>query len=298
MACQPVASVLTTVMDGVFGSQQRCWNDRKSCLLLSFDCDFPEDVFAIPDVVRQLEGTPVRASFACVGRWVEDYPDEHRVVLESGHELFNHSYSHPELINSSKHFVSSRDDLNDRRWDELTLAEKRQEIEGCQEVVRATLGHRMVGFRTPHFGNTQPEELYVPLGEAGLRYSTSVLAARASNLGYPTRQGEILEIPVTCCPVHPFVSFDSWHSLYARGGWHRADFAEVFERRLTRAIQIRGLTNLYLDPKDAARLQLPRLLDIVQSMSEECWAPTYTEFVEWFCAERQGIESPPGGMVE
>ena len=279
---QPFAPILSRTLDRAFsGTREGEWNGRKSCLLLSFDCDFPEDALALPEIVRCLESTPIKASFACVGRWVEDYPDEHRAVLECGHELLNHTYSHPELINSPEHFVSFRDDLQERQWRQLTVLEKREEISRCHELVRDKLDYTMQGFRAPHFGKVDADDLYSALRELGYTYSTSVLSCRGPELGRPFLTHGILEIPVTTCPRHPFASFDSWHAFYAKGGWHASDFVQVFESRLQSSVRSGALTNVYLDPKDRNRYEFSKLLDVIESVLADCWTPTYREFVAW-----------------
>jgi len=275
---QPFAPILSRTLDKAF-SEVREWNGRKSCLLLSFDCDFPEDALALPEIARDLEGRQIKASFACVGRWVSEYPEEHRAVLEGGHELLNHTFSHPELVNSPGHFVSFRDDLQERHWGELTSGEKREEITRCQDAVRESLDYQMIGFRAPHFGKVDADDLYPMLRELELTYSTSALACRGPQLGCPFTVEGILEIPVTTCPHHPFTSFDSWHAFYAKGGWHASNFVEVFESRLKSSVQAGGLTNIYLDPKDRNRYEFARLLDVVESVGEDCWTPTYRDFV-------------------
>jgi len=275
-------------MERVFAEKCIDWNGHSSCLLLSFDVDFPEDALALPDIAGQLGKFALGASFACVGRWVKDYPDAHRAVLEKGYELFNHTYSHPELVNSSEHFVSARDDLNPRRWDELSQSEKEEEIRRCQDIVGEILGYRMRGFRAPHFGNVEPAELYPLLEGLKLDYSTSMLAPRAARLGLPVASGGLLEIPVTTCPDHPFTSLDSWHAFYARGGWHCDDFGELLQKRLQRAVGFRGLTNIYLDPKDRERFDFDRFFTFVASLEGDCWVPTYTDFCDWYRRDHGG----------
>jgi polysaccharide deacetylase len=288
MAAQPLAGWLARTMEGAFASAVPDWNGRRSCLLLSFDCDFPEDALALPDIAAELARGGLRASFAAVGRWVEDYTDAHRAVVEAGHELFNHSYGHPELANSPRHFVSFRSDLNPRRWMELSATEQRNEIDRCQQVVDATLGVRMQGFRVPHFGNVDLAALHGMLDELGLAYSTSMLAPRGPHLGLPVHYGSVLEIPVTTCPRHPFASLDSWHAFHAKGGWHRHDFSRVLRQRLGRGIAKGLLTNIYLDPKDRQRLDFAELFGVLASYQGECWMPTYAEFTQWWNARQPG----------
>ncbi len=279
---QAISKMLSGVLEREFIKKEINWSGRSSCLLLSFDVDFPEDALALPRIVELLTPHQIGASFACVGRWVQDYPQAHQAVIEAGYELFNHSFSHPELINSPDHFVSFRDDLNERRWHELSLPEKKREIYRCQEIVRQRLGYDMQGFRAPHFGNVQIDELYPVLEELGLSYSSSKLAPRGNLLGVPVMEGTVLEIPVTTCPRHPFTSLDSWHAYYARGGWHRDDFFETLEEQFRRAIQNRGLTCIYLDPKDSDRLDFARLFALIASLAEKCWTPNYADFASWW----------------
>lgn len=279
---QAIAQPLCTVMDRAFQERGINWNGRTSCLLLSFDCDFPEDVFALPAILALMHDYEVGGSFASIGRWVSDYPDEHRAVLEHDQEIVNHSFSHPELINAPGRFVSIRDDLTERRWGELTLREKEHEVVECQRVVVETLGYRPRGFRAPHFGNVDPADLYDILQSEHLSYSTSMLASRGEQLGLPVWKGKVLEIPVTTCPRHPFTSLDTWHALYAKGGWHRNDFLSLLQDRLQRSVEFGALTNIYLDPKDLDLAEFERLLSFVAELDDDCWATTYAEFTEWY----------------
>ncbi|MEW6750760.1 MAG: polysaccharide deacetylase family protein [Candidatus Latescibacterota bacterium] len=297
LASQLAAGWLSRSLDRAFEKAAIDWHGRRSCLLLSFDVDFPEDALALEPIARALAARGLQGSFACVGRWVEDYPEPHRALLEAGHEVFNHTYSHPELVSSPGHFVSRRADLNPRRWGELAPEEQEREVRRCQEVVDQRLGYRMRGFRVPHFGNAEPEGIYPALRALALEYSTSVLASRARDLGLPYAPKGLLEIPVTTCPRHPLASLDSWHAYYARGGWHRQDFFEVLQRRLERAVEKRALTNVYLDPKDCERLGFDRLFDLVAGMKLDCWTPTYAEFTAWWMGARSaGVPQAAAGV--
>ena len=52
----------------------------------------------------------------------------------------------------------------------------------------------------------------------------------------------------------------------------------------------RGLTNIYLDPKDAERLEFARIFDMLAASADECWSPTYSEFAEWWSGSRPARE--------
>ncbi len=275
-------ALVTGPIDETFRKAELSWNGRRSCLLLSFDVDFPEDCDALPRVVESLSSHGVVASFAAVGRWVEEFPDDHRAIVEGGHELVNHSYSHPELVNAPGRFVSRRSDLNECRWEHLSLYERRTEISRCQQVVEAILGVQMRGFRAPHFGNVDPLPLYPILAAEGFVYSTSMLSPRGSRFGLPVIEQGVVEIPVTTCPRHPLSSLDTWHAFYARDGWHREGFEQILEAQLQRAVRTGGITNIYLDPKDTERFDFDYFLAHAVALGDDCWIATYSEFADWF----------------
>jgi hypothetical protein len=287
LASHILPGLVNRPIEGAFRDANWSWNGRRSCLLLSFDVDFPEDSDALPRVVERLDASGVLGSFACVGRWVEEYPEGHAAVVAGGHELVNHSYSHPELVNAPGRFVSRRSDLNERRWEDLSLVERADEIARCQQAVADRLGVTMRGFRAPHFGNVDPMPLYPVLAEQGFVYSTSMLSPRGRRMALPVVEQGVVEIPVTTCPRHPLSSLDTWHAFYARKGWHQDDFAAVLEEQLQRALACGGITNIYLDPKDTERFDFASFLAYAKGLGQDCWIATYSEFADWFLQQDQ-----------
>ena len=59
---------------------------------LTFD-DGPTPVVT-PWVLNQLDRADAKATFFCLGRNVDKYPELYRQILASGHSVGNHSYSH------------------------------------------------------------------------------------------------------------------------------------------------------------------------------------------------------------
>ena len=85
-----------------FGSQEgilRRGPDEK-VVALTFD-DGPSPEYT-PLILDALKGYGVRATFFLVGKNVEKYPDIARRIAEEGHEIGNHTYSHRDLVPSSK----------------------------------------------------------------------------------------------------------------------------------------------------------------------------------------------------
>ncbi|HLY92210.1 MAG TPA: polysaccharide deacetylase family protein [Candidatus Angelobacter sp.] len=103
-------------------------------LALTYD-DGPND----PHTLRLLDVLAkhdARATFFLIGKYVRRRPEIARAVLAAGHEIGNHTYSHPNLI-----FVSAR--------------RLRQELEDCNKAIEDALGARPSLFRPP-FGGRRP----------------------------------------------------------------------------------------------------------------------------------------------
>lgn len=218
---------------------------------LSFDVDFPRDVAVLPDLVEQLQQHGVVASFACIGRWVREFPDEHRGLVDNGMELLNHTETHPNLYHPDYEYSISAD-LSRHRFNEITVEERRREIVACHQTFVEILGRPPAGFRTPHFGHLHVDDIYSSLAELGYRFSSSVMAADRGNSGVPFQRGDgVWEFPVSPCPDHPFGVLDSWHAIGKRHPRHArpGELAAMFEACADRVKANGGYLNAYLDPK-------------------------------------------------
>ncbi|WP_044894051.1 polysaccharide deacetylase family protein [Bacillus alveayuensis] len=51
----------------------------------------------IPNMLETLKKHDVKATFFLEGRWVKNNPDMAKMIVDAGHEVGNHSYSHPDL---------------------------------------------------------------------------------------------------------------------------------------------------------------------------------------------------------
>lgn len=65
--------------------------DREN-VYLTFDDGPTPDV--TPYVLRTLEHYGIKATFFCLGKNVEQHPDLFRAIVDAGHKIGNHSYSH------------------------------------------------------------------------------------------------------------------------------------------------------------------------------------------------------------
>jgi len=245
----------------------------RPALTLSFDVDYRADVEALPELLSLLRPYPFKASFAIIGRWVEEYPDLHRLILDEGHEVMNHSYSHPNSEELNPH----------RRFNELSPGEQSEEIERCHDVCTRLLGVDLKGFRTPHFGNLHTDALYPILRRLGYTFCSSQVAVRSPSFGQPYQVDGIWEFPVTTCPRHPFAVFDTWHCFRPQGGRHKdpAEFRNLFNWLVDAGIEYGAYINLYFDPRHAVSLDTLRpCLDCIAAHQRVMSVGTYAEMVD------------------
>jgi probable sporulation protein (polysaccharide deacetylase family) len=62
---------------------------------MSITCNVAWGAEFLPDMLDTLQEYDVKATFFMEGRWVEQFPELTRRLFNEGHELGNHSYSHP-----------------------------------------------------------------------------------------------------------------------------------------------------------------------------------------------------------
>ena len=225
--------------------------EGRGVLNLSFDVDHPEDVEALGALCDILAELDLVASFAVIGKWVEKYPREHRLLVEAGHEILNHTYTHPDhnLLHPREPF------------DSLSSSEQKEQIIRCHEVCAEVLGVSPVGFRAPHFGTVSGRGFYDFLAEAGYRFSSSVISVDSPEFGLPFAAAHsIWEFPVSCCPRHPFTVLDTWHALRKKRARHSGPgrFSALISEVAALVSGNGGYLNLYLDPRDVVEFEEAR----------------------------------------
>lgn len=99
----------------------------KSLYLTFDDGPHPDHTPALLELLREYG---VKATFFLIGREAERYPQLVERIVEEGHSLGNHSYSHP-------------------MFDALTHTEQWVEVERTDEVLSSFDGRRHHGFRPP-----------------------------------------------------------------------------------------------------------------------------------------------------
>ncbi len=123
------------VRSQILGAAVWCGNDRDDSVALTFDDGPSPDTPAILDFLRDEN---IKATFFLIGSAVEKYPEIAKRIAKEGHEIGNHSYSHPIYL-----FCSPQ--------------RTRRELEKTQVIIEKTVGFAPklarppCGVRTPAY---------------------------------------------------------------------------------------------------------------------------------------------------
>lgn len=219
---------------------------NKATYVLTFDFDFESDLDAFPYLLDKLKEYNMRAGFAVIGKFVEKYPDIHKRAVDEGHEIINHTYTHPD----NPHWAPNR------YFNKLTFQEQKDEVYKAHEVFYNVLGVKCIGFRTPHYGNLHTESVYDILNNLGYRYSSSTAASRTDGFSAPyEHRKSIIEIPTGCSLNFPMAIFDSWNMLRKQNPFIGSDekFIKEFEDTIKVVKDNNFFISHYFDPYDIVK---------------------------------------------
>lgn len=96
---------------------------------ISFDAAWGAEDFQ--KIMEILDKHNVKTTFFMTGEWVEKYPDCVKTLVEKGHDLGNHSATHPDMTKLSKE-------------------QQRDEIMKVHTAVKELTGYEMELFRPPY----------------------------------------------------------------------------------------------------------------------------------------------------
>lgn len=105
-----------------------CVQTEKPQISVSFDAAWGAD--DTNELLRILKENDVKATFFLCGYWVEKYPEEVKKIAEAGHDLGNHSATHPHMS-------------------QITAEQITQELQDCHQKVKDLTGIEMELFRPP-----------------------------------------------------------------------------------------------------------------------------------------------------
>jgi peptidoglycan/xylan/chitin deacetylase (PgdA/CDA1 family) len=198
---------------------------------MSFDCDYREDMEACESLIELLHAEGISTSFAIPGHLAIAFPDLVEELIKNGHEILNHTFSHPPDFRS------------------MASNYMRLEVEEFQKFMKKTYNYVPKGFRSPHGLRKPTARLFKILKENGM-YDSSLLGYGIANVD------GVWEIPLTPCPEHPLMAFDTYHHF-------RFPVFISSEKKVLSLwkllLQKNDFINIFLDPIDlttGARMRL------------------------------------------
>ena len=102
--------------------------DEKICAI-SFDAAWGNE--DTEELIKILNDYDVKTTFFVVGSWVDKYPESVKALHDAGHEIMNHSNSHPHMTKISEEKMI-------------------EEIEECDKKIEAITGNEVTLFRPPY----------------------------------------------------------------------------------------------------------------------------------------------------
>lgn len=106
-----------------------CVETDKKQVAISFDAAWGnDDTEQLIEILKEYE---VPATFFVVGAWVDKYPESVKALSDAGHQVQNHSNTHPNMP-------------------QLTTAQMRDEIISCNEKIKSVTGKTPTLFRPPY----------------------------------------------------------------------------------------------------------------------------------------------------
>lgn len=105
-----------------------CVDTEEKKIALSFDAAWGNEDTA--KILEILANHDVNVTFFMTGEWVKKYPEDVKAIYESGHDLGNHSESHPDMTT-------------------LSDGQKTEELMSVHNKVKELTGYEMFLFRPP-----------------------------------------------------------------------------------------------------------------------------------------------------
>lgn len=104
-------------------------------IALTLNCAWNAD--DIDEILKILEANETKLTFFIVGDWADKYPEEVKKIADAGHEIGNHSDTHPHVNN-------------------LTSEQNIKEIKKCSDKIEKITGKKTYLYRTPYgeYNNT------------------------------------------------------------------------------------------------------------------------------------------------
>ncbi len=103
--------------------------DNDKVVALSFDAAWGnEDTGKLIEIMDKYK---VKTTFFVVGGWVDKFPESVKQLSDAGHEIMNHSDTHPHMT-------------------QISVEKMKEEVEACDKKIEAITGKKPTLFRAPY----------------------------------------------------------------------------------------------------------------------------------------------------
>lgn len=102
---------------------------NKNAVSITFDAIWTD--YNLDNLLMVLDEYNIKATFFVTGKWIENYPESAKKIVNKGHELGNHSYNYPNMNQLSKIQIKS-------------------EIISCEDLINEINQNRSIFFRPPY----------------------------------------------------------------------------------------------------------------------------------------------------
>ena len=106
-----------------------CVEKQDKVISISFDAAWGNE--QTTELLNILDKYNVKTTFFVVGGWVDKYPESVKEIHDKGHEVCNHSDTHPHMV-------------------QLSNQEKINQIKNCNKKIAAITGKEPILFRPPY----------------------------------------------------------------------------------------------------------------------------------------------------
>ena len=106
-----------------------CVDKQEKICSLSFDAAWGNEDTEM--LIKELGDYDVKATFFVVGSWVDKFPESVKQLHEAGHEIGNHSDTHPHVNN-------------------LSLEKNIEQIQNCSNKIEKITGEKTTLYRGPY----------------------------------------------------------------------------------------------------------------------------------------------------
>jgi polysaccharide deacetylase family protein (PEP-CTERM system associated) len=193
------------------------WGNYEKRLRIGFD-----------KIMRLFKKHNVKATFFILGKVIEDHPDVIQEIIDDGHEIGCHGYSHKEL------FLMNKDEFE-------------KEIVYCKELIKP-FGVEYVGFRAPYFSIDKRNLWAIDVLKAhNFQYDSSIFPGDSKRTGIPGFRRDIHKLQNDLTEV-PISTFKVGTLDFALGGAYFRILPYKYVIRTIRKINKKRPAMLYIHP--------------------------------------------------